>query len=61
MTIDEASERLNMAEDLLGDVLGYLDGNEWGIDRQAVIGQLKAYFNFKKSGRTALVSNGDGT
>jgi hypothetical protein len=55
MTIDEACERLNMAEDLLGDVLGYLDGNEWGVDRPAVIAELKAYFDFKKSGRSALV------
>lgn len=55
MTIDEACERLNMAEDLLGDALGYLDGNEDGVDRQAVIDELKAYFDFKKSGRSALV------
>lgn len=51
MTIDEACERLNMAEDLLGDVLGYLDGNEGGIDGQAIIDELKAYFDFKQSGR----------
>ncbi len=56
MTIDEACERLNLAEDLLGDALGYLDGNEWGISQQGLIDQMKAYFDFKKSGRSALVA-----
>lgn len=54
MTVDEACERLNMAEDLLGDALGYLDGNEGGVDRQAVIDELKAYFDFKKSRRSVF-------
>lgn len=57
MTLDEACERLNMAEDLLGDALGYLDGNEGGVDRQAVIDELKSYFDFKKSGRSALITH----
>ena len=60
MTLDEACERLNVAEDLLGDTLGYLDGNEWGVDRRTIIDQLKAYFEFKKSQRDALVTNGNG-
>ncbi len=56
MTLDEACERLNMAEDLLGCALAHLEGDPCYHNKQAIIGYLTAYFEFKKSGRLALVN-----
>jgi len=56
MTIEEACERLNMAEDLLGDALAYLENPADYDSSQGIIKVLQDYFEFKKSGRSALVS-----
>ena len=48
-------ERLNMAEDLLGCALSHLEGDPCYANKQAIIDYLKAYFDFKKSGRSPLV------
>lgn len=56
MTQDEASERLNMAEDLLGCALAHLKGDPCYANKHVIIDYLQAYFDFKKSGRPALVT-----
>jgi hypothetical protein len=56
MTIDEAYERLNMAEDLLGCALAHLEGDAGYANKQAIIDYLQAYFYFNKSDRPALVA-----
>jgi GAF domain-containing protein len=56
MTLEEACERLNMAEDLLGDAWVYLENPENYESSQGIIEQLRAYFDFKKSGASALVN-----
>jgi hypothetical protein len=55
MTIEEACERLNMAEDLLGCALAHLEGDPGYASKQAIIDYLTAYFDFRKSGNPALV------
>lgn len=53
MTLEEACERLNMAEDLLGGALAYLENPENYVSSQGIIEQIRAYFDFKKSGASA--------
>lgn len=48
---DETCELLNMAEDLLGCALAHLEGDGYA-NKQVMIDYLRAYFDFKKSGRT---------
>ena len=43
---EEVYERINMADDLLGDVLAYLEGEP--ISKDGVISNLHAYFEARK-------------
>lgn len=45
MTQDEACERLNMAEDLLGCALAHLKGDPCYANKHVIIDYLQAYFD----------------
>ncbi len=47
-------ERINMVDDMLGDVLGYLEGDSPNA-KPGLIVELKAYFEHRKTGRGFLV------
>lgn len=57
VALREAYERLNMAEDLLGDALDYLDAPSHYAGPEGIMKEIEDYFEFKMSGRSALTAS----
>lgn len=57
--LEETYERLNMAEDLLACALSHLEGDPCYPSKLAIIDYLKSYFEFTKSGKSAIGTGED--
>lgn len=52
--IEEAYERINVLEDLLGCALSYFDGALDEGSRDGVVGDIRAYFEERKNRKVLL-------
>lgn len=49
--LEQAYERINQAEDLLGCALAHLEGDPCYANKAAIVGYLQAYFDARKAER----------
>lgn len=54
MTQEEAYERINVLEDLLGCALAHLDGDPCYANRETIRAYLQAYFDARKARRPII-------